>query len=52
MIKYLDIFQGREIKRLRIFIVDALVKSPVCHPELVSGSHKSLILRDAETSSA
>jgi hypothetical protein len=25
---------------------------PFCHPELVSGSHKALILLDAETSSA
>jgi hypothetical protein len=24
----------------------------ICHPEFISGSHKSLILLDAETSSA
>jgi hypothetical protein len=28
------------------------VTIPFCHPELVSGSHKVLILLDAETSSA
>jgi hypothetical protein len=33
-------------------LLGSCVVIPFCHPELVSGSHKGLILLDPETSSA
>ena len=47
-----DAKSGRLDKAAQKAIEESVAKTTICHPELVSGSHNTLILLDAETSSA